>query len=92
MCPNRTNLNRPIIDRFFSANRPIFPPESSDATAGIVRNRTAKRPHRQIVGELNAIEADLSAVALSLPNGAKVEARETDKALQQILKQLGIGA
>lgn len=36
-----------------------------------------------------AIEADLSAVALSLPNGAKVEAVETDKTLRTILMQIG---
>lgn len=61
-------------------NRPIVWLESLDHCGrprGIARNRQVKHPNYQIAEELKVIEA---------------EARETDKALQHILKQLGIGA
>ena len=68
--------------------RPICPtalPDQAERPSGIVRYRQAKHPNRQIVKEPKVIEAHQSAEAL-----AKAEGRETDKALQQTLKQLGI--
>lgn len=66
-------------------NRPIFPPESSDAPPRIVRNGQAKHPNRQIAKQLNGIKAELSAVVPQ--GGTKVE---TDKALEVILEKLAI--
>lgn len=59
-------------------NRPIVRLESLEHCGrprGIAGNRQVKRPNHQIVEKLKAIEA---------------EARETDKALKEILEKIGI--
>lgn len=97
LLPGTVGGNHPIIVRSFAPNhpiwhasvtlggrrqptdhRPISPPALLDHSArswGMVGHRQAKHPNRQTVEELKVIEA---------------EARETDKALQEILKKIGV--